>query len=66
MTQTKQEYIKKEDVERIIFKMVEDRTMVSDMKKIIKPLFALEYREYRRCFMQTNFTSYTFPDANNQ
>jgi hypothetical protein len=61
-----QEYIKKEDVERVIFKMVEDREMVSDMKKIIKPLFALEYQEYKRCFMQSNFTSYTFPNDNNK
>lgn len=53
------EYIKKEDVERILFKIIREST-ASDIKKYIKNMSESELEEYKRLFMEANFKSFTF------
>lgn len=49
-----QTYIRTEDVERILFNIIQE-SLANDIKKYMKPMFALEQREYKAGFMKTNF-----------
>ena len=51
---TTMEYIKKEDVERILFKIIREST-ASDIKKYINNMSELELEKYKKEFVSCNF-----------
>ncbi len=50
-------YILAEDVERVIFRIIQSST-ASDIKKYIKPMTEWELDEYKKDFMNANFKFY--------
>lgn len=50
-----QEYIKKEDVERILFQIIQSKSLVKDIRDILKRTTGNELEEFKKGFVSYNF-----------
>lgn len=49
------QYITTEEVERVLFRIIESKTIVKDIRNILKITSGMEQEKYKKAFVEYNF-----------